>query len=267
LLRAGLLDEHAYLDNLGNAITALENEPAHLTQSAEQSSLDTWLDKYTYYNLPDRSISYYNKGELLGILLDLKIRAATNDRSSLQDLFRSMNERYAKDGRFFSDTAGVRESAEALTRTDLGDFFSNYVSGVREIPWNDFFTSVGLQVISSEQIFARRGFDAVQKFDQPIIVARVQPGSEADRAGLRPNDVINQINGRRPTRDINREIQAIGPGAEITVSVIREGLQHELHWTLGARKQTTYTLQDVPNITAEQRARRQSWLFGGAAKQ
>jgi predicted metalloprotease with PDZ domain len=265
LLRAGLLEEREYLENLGQAITALENQPAHLSQSVEQSSLDAWLEKYPYYNLPDRSISYYNKGELLGILLDLKIRAATNDQASLQDLFRYMNEHYAKQGRFFPDTAGVRESAEALVHTSLQDFFSHYVSGVREIPWDDFFAPVGLHLISFEKVFARGGFDAVRKFDQPIVVARVEPGSEAERAGLKADDVITEINGR-PSRDIARDIQTLGPGAPLSLTISREGVPHALHWTLGARKQTFYRLEDLPNVSPEQRARRRTWLFGTEAK-
>ena len=266
LLRAGLLDERSYLDNLGQAISELENQPAHLTQSVEQSSLDAWLEKYSYYNLPDRSISYYNKGELLGILLDLKIRAATNDHASLQALFRYMNQHYAKQGKFFDDTAGVRESAETVAHTNLEDFFSNYVSGVREIPWDDFFAPVGLHVISFEQVFAHRGFDAVQKFDQPNVVARVEPGSEAERAGLEASDVITRINGHTPSRDIDRDIQALGPGAQLTLTIVREGTQHELRWTLGSRQQTIYRLEDVPNISPDERARRKAWLFGSEAK-
>ena len=266
LLRAGLLDERSYLENLSQAISELENQPAHLTQSVEQSSLDAWLEKYSYYNIPDRSISYYNKGELLGILLDLKIRAATNGHTSLQALFRYMNEHYAKPGKSFADTAGVRESAETLAHTSLEDFFGNYVSGVREIPWDDFFAPVGLHVIRLEQVLAYRGFDAVQKFDQPNVVARVEPGSEAERAGLEVNDVITRINGHTPSRDIDRDIQALGPGAQVTLTILREGAQRELHWTLGTRTQTIYRLVDVANISPDQRARREAWLLGSEAK-
>ena len=67
LLQAGLLDERRYLQRLGDQITTLQQRSAHKTQSAEESSLDAWLEKYTYYREPDRSISYYNKGELLGV--------------------------------------------------------------------------------------------------------------------------------------------------------------------------------------------------------
>ena len=73
-LRAGLLDEARYLKEMADEIAELQRRPAHLTQSAEESSLDAWLEKYDYYRLPTRSISYYNKGYLLGVLLDLQVR-------------------------------------------------------------------------------------------------------------------------------------------------------------------------------------------------
>ena len=82
LLRAGLIDEEEYLSRLGDSIATLENRPARLTQSVEESSLDTWLDKYSFYNQAERSISYYNKGEIVNVLLDLAIRDASGGRRS-----------------------------------------------------------------------------------------------------------------------------------------------------------------------------------------
>src|SRR5437660_949441 len=121
-LRAGLLDEKGYLSRLGEEITELERRPAHLTQSAEESSLDAWLEGDPYYRRPDRSISYYNKGELLGVLLDLTVRDVTQGRASLREVLQWMNQNYAKKGRFFDDSAGVRQAAEAVSHADLGLF-------------------------------------------------------------------------------------------------------------------------------------------------
>ena len=104
LLRAGLLDETRYLKGLAAEISELEGRPAHLSQSVEESSLDAWLEKYDYYRLPARSISYYNKGNLLGVLLDLQVRETTHDAASIRDVFHWMNENYALKGQFFPDT-------------------------------------------------------------------------------------------------------------------------------------------------------------------
>jgi predicted metalloprotease with PDZ domain len=262
LLRAGLLDEQHYLNHLGQQITELQTRPAHLTQSAERSSLDAWLEKYPYYNLPTRSISYYNKGELLGMLLDLKMRDSTDDRISLEDLFCWMNEEYAKQGKFFHDSESIREGIESLSKSDFRDFFQRYVSGVDEIPWDTYFKSVGLRLTSAEVTFADPGFQATRAFDQSPTVVQVEPSSAADHVGLKAGDVILEINGQPAGRDFERKIAGLGPGALLRVTISRSGLQQELQWNLSASKQKVFRLQDVPDITAKQKSRRTSWLFG-----
>jgi predicted metalloprotease with PDZ domain len=264
LLRAGLLDEPHYLDHLGQEITELENRPAHFTQSAEQSSLDAWLEKYPYYNLPTRSVSYYNKGELLGVLLDLKMREATNDRVSLEDLFRWMDDHYAKQGKFFPDSEGVRESAETLSHAAFNEFFKKYVTGVDEIPWDSFLRRVGLRVTATEVTFANPGFQAAQAFDQSPTVVQVEPSSEAERAGLKRGDVVLQMNGQQLGRDFERSIANLGPGTSLNLRIRRGDQEHELQWNMGARKGRVFRLQDLTDITAEQKANRAAWLFGGS---
>ncbi len=261
LLRSGLLDERRYLRHLGEAITELENRPAHLTQSVEQSSLDAWLEKYSYYYLPERSISYYNKGELLGVLLDLTMRNASHDQASLRDLFRSLNSDYARQGKFFADSAAIEHQAESLSHADLHAFFEKYVSGTDEIPWDVFFAPVGLHAIKTDIVLAARGFDAARNFDQPLIVVRVRPGSAADRAGLKPGDVIMQINGNPPGQEFEAAINALGPGAPLQLLVTRSGLRVPLQWKLESRTQSVFRLEDVPHVTAQQKAERAAWLF------
>jgi len=264
-VRAGLLDEKHYLNHLAREITEVEDRPAHSTQSAEQSSIDAWLEKYPYYNLPERSISYYNKGELLGVMLDLKMREASDDKVSLQDLFRWMNDHYAKQGKLFPDSAGVRDAAETLTHADFGEFFRKYVSGLDEIPWDGVFSRVGLRVMSVDVVFTDPGFDAERNFDQPPTVVQVEGGSGADESGLTAGDVIIQINGKSAGSDYEKVINDLGPGALLRLRILRNGSQHDLEWKLASRKQRVFQLEDVPGITAQQRSRRAAWLFGETA--
>jgi len=261
-LRAGMLDERHYLDHLSQEITELESRPAQLTQSVEDASMDAWLEKYPYYGLPERSISYYNKGELLGVLLDLAIRDASYDRSSLRELFRWMNTHYAKQGKFFADSDAVRQAAETLSHSDLRDFFQKYVSGVDQVPWDSFFARVGLHVLKTQVTLADAGFEAVQKFDQPPSVVEVTSGSEAERAGLKPEDVILQINEKPAGRDFEAQVMSLGPGARLSLVVRRGGTERRLEWKLGSNAQAVFQLQDVHDITPQQRARRAAWLFG-----
>ena len=260
-LRAHLFDEPHYLLHLSEEITELENRPAHLTQTVEQSSLDAWLEKYPYYGLPERSISYYNKGELLGVMLDLALRNQTNDRVSLRDLFVWMNEHYANAGRFFRDSEAVREAAEQVGRADFEEFFKEYVSGTTEIPWENFFVRVGLQVVRTQIVLADAGFKAVQKFDQPPVVVEVEAGGEAERAGLKAGDTIIRVDGQRVGREFETAIADVGPGKVLYLSVARDGAEHELRWKLASRTQNVFQLRDVRGVSPEQRERRAAWLF------
>jgi predicted metalloprotease with PDZ domain len=264
-LRGGLLDEQHFEHDLAAGIGELERRPAHLTQSAEESSLDAWLEGDAYYRRPERSISYYNKGELLGITLDLAVREASHGQSSLREVFQWMNQNYARKGRFFRDSAGVREAAEAVSHADLGWFFAKYVSGTEEIPWNDFFRGVGLRLAEKQKIVADAGFVASRNFDGPMTVASVTAGSDAERAGLQVGEAILEIDGKMAAQDFSEEMVQLRPGDRIVVKVRgRRGGERELKWKVGSREEISFELNDVEKVTTEQRARRAAWLKGEA---
>lgn len=264
-LRAGLLDEHAFLTHLGQEITELERRPAHLTQSAEQSSLDAWLEGYAYYRQPQRSISYYNKGELLGLMLDLNLRELSHDTASLREVFQWMNQHYAKQGRYFADSDGVREAAEAVTHADMKLFFANYVAGTEEIPWDNFLRTVGLRVSAQNITVADPGFSASRNFDGPMSVASVDPSSDAQRAGLLPGDVILTIQSQPAGQDAREQMTGLTPGETLTLKVrSRRGAERELSFKVGSRQEISYEVHDLDVVTPEQRARRAAWLKGEA---
>ena len=264
-LSGGLLDESHFERELASGIAELERRPAHLTQSAEESSLNAWLEGDAYYRSPERSISYYNKGELLGIMLDLAVREASHGRASLREVFQWMNQNYAKNGRFFPDSDGVRAAAEAVSHSDLGWFFTRYVAGTDEIPWNDFFRSVGLRLLEGKSTVADAGFVASRNFDGPMTVASVTARGEAERAGLQPGNVVLEINGTAAGQESAQEISLLAPGDTITVKIrARRGGERELKWKVGSREEISYDLKDAENVTSEQRARRAAWLKGEA---
>ena len=264
-LRAGHSDERQYLGYVSEQITELERRPAHLTQSAEQSSLDAWLEGYGYYRRPERSISYYNKGELLGIMLDLTLREKTDGHESLREVLQWMNTNYAKKGIYFNESDGVRSAAEAVSHADLSNFFAKYVAGTEEIPWDDFFRYVGLRVQSVSNTVPDPGFAGSRNFDGPMSVISVTPGSDADHAGLRAGDTIVEILGKPAGQESRAQLARLAPGETVSVKVqSRRAGERELKWKMGSRQEVSYELKDLDSVTPEQRARRAAWLKGEA---
>jgi len=98
LVRTGLWSKQEFYQDLSGQISELEGRPAEQWQSAEQSSLDAWLEKYALYNQPQRSVSYYTKGQVLGVLLEIIIRDRTDNQKSLDDVLRTMNRDFANKG-------------------------------------------------------------------------------------------------------------------------------------------------------------------------
>ena len=265
LLRAGLMDEREYRRDLSAAITELERRPAHKTQSAEESSLDAWLEGDNYYWRPERSISYYNKGELLGVMLDLAVREASHGRASLREMFAWMNEHDAKRGRGFAESDGVREAAEAVSGADLRWFFSKYVAGTEEIPWNDFFRTVGLRLEESKRVVSDAGFAAWRNFDGPLLVGSVTANAAAEKAGLSEGDEIVALNGKTVVENSVEGLAGLKPGDEIVINV-RSGAGgvRELKWKIGSREEASYEVKEIEGATAAQVARRTAWLKGEA---
>jgi len=264
-LRAGLTDEKQYLGNIGDQISELEHRPAHLTQSAEASSLDAWLEGLNYYRRPERSISYYNKGELLGIMLDLAIRERTHDQASLREVLQWMNANYAKKGRYFDDSNGVREASEAVCHCDLGSFFTKYVAATDEVPWDDFLRYVGLHVEQLKFAVADPGFVASRNFDGPMAVVAVTAGSEAERAGLQVGEAITELQGKPAAEDSQQVLSRLKPGDSLQLKVrSRRGQERELQWKVGSREETSYQVKDLDTVSPEQRTHRAAWLKGEA---
>jgi len=264
-LRGGLLDERHFEEDLAVQIGELQRRPAHLTQSAEESSLDAWLEGDAYYRRPERSISYYNKGELLGVALDLAVREASHGQASLREVFQWMNQNYAKKHLFFPDSDGVRQAAEAVSHADLGWFFTKYVAGTEEIPWSDFFRGVGLRLSQSTTSVADAGFSASRNFDAPMTVTAVTEGGGAEIAGLQAGDVILEIDGKTAGQESSETTARLSPGDAIALKIRgRRGGERDLKWKVGSRQETFYELKDLENVNAEQRARRAAWLKGEA---
>jgi len=254
LVRSGIWNHQQFYQDLSAQITELETRPAERWQSAEQSSLDTWLEKYALYNQPQRSVSYYTKGQVLGVLLDILIRDRTDNQHSLDDVLRNMNQDFARSGKFYRDSLDVRLTAEKLAGGSLDDFFNNYVGGAQALPYAELLSRAGLAVQEKESSRATLGFSIEREPNAPWAVATVEPGSTAERGGLQVGDEILRWNSVEVPRRPERWASQQKPGEDLRLRVRRDGKEISIEVRLGESRETSYQVVETPG--ANDRARR-----------
>ncbi len=269
LERTGLWSAQQFYSNLAEQIGELQSRPAHRWQSVEQSSLDAWLEKYPLYTRPEESVSYYNKGEIVGVLLDILIRDRTNNRASLDDVMRALNVEYAKAGRFYSESDGLREVMEEVIRkkapsadSGLSDFFRRYVSGSDEIPYSDFLAKAGWTLRDTSQHRAAFGFAISRDGAVPPSITSVDRESGASEAGLKEGDVLISLNAEAFPRAPDRWLRDHQPEERVTVKIQRGGEQREFSFTLGRQTDAVYQIAEVASPTERQRRIREGILRG-----
>jgi len=262
LVRSGIWNKHEFYQDLAAQITELEVRPAEQWQSAEQSSLDAWLEKYALYNQPQRSVSYYTKGQVLGVLLDILIRDRTDNQRSLDDVLRAMNQTFAKEGKFYRDSLDVRLTAEKITGGSLEDFFSKYVSGVQPLPYTDLFSQAGLALQEKESVRAVLGFTIQREPDAAWTVASVEPGSNAEKGGLKVGDEILRWNNADPPRRSERWASQQKPGEILFLRVRRAGKEEDVDLRLGEIREKSYQVIEATSATDRAKRIRDGMLHG-----
>jgi predicted metalloprotease with PDZ domain len=263
LERSGLLSREGFYRRMAFQIGLLQDRPAHLFESAEQAGRSAWLEKYLDYLRPERSISYYNKGELLGFLLDLGIRHATGNRYSLDDVMRRLNDDYAKRGRFFTER-DLRNVISDLAPefTDLGAFFRDYVSGTQELDYSTYLGYAGLRLVVTTAAQGALGFRAAQGFEGPITVESVDATSNAASAGLSKGDVLTGMNGRPLTALPDQLIGGYKPGSKVEFEIRRGNQTRKIKYALEESHINSYRLEEIPHASEEQMRIRNGWLEG-----
>lgn len=254
LVRSGIWSRHRFYDDLSGMITELEARPANRWQSAEQSSLDAWLEKYPLYNQPENSVSYYTKGQILGVLLDLLVRDRTNDEKSLDEVLRSLNSDFAREGKYYRDSLDIRLTAEKIAGASFEEFFRQYVSGTDPLPYEQVLALAGLQLGKSLHKRPTLGFAAGRDTSVGLVVRTVDAGGTAAQAGLRVGDQVVKWNGGEPPRRPERWVRDQNAGAVLRLLVRREEREFTLQFHLGEMTEIYY--QVVENSQADEKARR-----------
>jgi predicted metalloprotease with PDZ domain len=274
--RAGIWDDARLLRREGETITAIENAPGSRFMSAENSSLSApFLDDAPHaqhVNLANTAISYYPKGELIGMVLDMIIRGRTNGKSSLDDVMRKMYEEYylkSPNATYYLRGRGyipedLQRVASEVAGYDFTDFFNRYVRDVELLPYDEAFAYLGLRLVREQ---AREPYNAGiavnWQASGPLTIASVRHNSPAEDAGLQEGDEIILL-GRKKAAGANWlvSLSRYKQGDRVPVTVKRDRRTIKTTLVLGEPERFEYRIEERKDATDQQRALREAWLNG-----
>ena len=262
LVRSGIWSKEQFYADLGEQITELEGRPANRWQSAEQSSLDAWLEKYPLYNQPEFSVSYYTKGQVLGDLLDILIRDRTDNAKSLDDVLRLMNANFAMQGKTYRDSLDVQLTAETIAGGTFEEFFRKYVAGTDPFPYQQILALAGLALRTVERRRPALGFFAEHDPSGPSVVSTVDAEGPAAQAGLRAGDVILNWNGGEVPKRVEHWLQEQKAGDLLKLLVRRDDKEISIEFRLGEINETLYEVMEVSHAAEKARHIREGMLRG-----
>ena len=276
LRRAGLWDDKRFLNREAQTIKGIESAQGSRLMSAEESSLSApFIDDAPHaqqVNLQNTAISYYPKGELIGMVMDLLVRGRTKGKSSLDDIMRDMyeefylkspNSSYYLRGRGYQ-TEDLERLATARAGFDFSDFFKRYIRDVEVLPYDEAFAFVGLRLVKTQ---SEEPFDAglSLEFENPreATIENVHNNSPAEAAGLQTDDHILSLGGKEVTRDSwRRTLARFKTGDSVAITVKRDRRTIKTSIVLGPIERFDYKIEERSDATAEQKALRAQWLSG-----
>lgn len=261
LLRAGVIDAASYLELLGEQATRIARTPARLVQTLEDASFETWIKYYQPdENTPNQAVSYYVKGALAALCLDLQLRR--DSAITLDDVMRGLWQRYGATGTGVPE-GGLEQLAQELSGLELGQYFTTALRSTEELPVAELLAEFGVQARLQPQGGEKPVAPGTGLRLKPgsTEVAYVQAGGAAEQSGLCPGDQLLALDGWKLTHaNFNRRLNDSGAGATVGVTYFRDDELLQTTMVLQAPPSDTWTLSLNTDADAGQLARRKAWL-------
>lgn len=270
MLRGGVIDAPAYLDLVAETATRLARTPGRKLHSLAEASFEAWLKYYQPdENTPNASVSYYIKGALAALCLDLHLRL--HSQATLDDVMRELWRRYGRDGKPVPER-GLEQVASALSGRSLAREFDAWLRSTAELPLAELLAEFG---VDAEQRAAVGEADAggrvggraagatlgLKLRPGDLTVAHVLAGGPAQRAGVSGGDVLVALDGLKLAPGLwPHKLLALAPGQKCTLHYFRSDELMSAELTAEALPLDTWTLTLAADPAPERLARRKAWL-------
>lgn len=278
-VRAGVWSVANYLESLAKLSEAQLSRPGAAVQPLTDSSFDAWIK----FNRPtpdsvNTTVSFYDKGAMVNLLLDVEIRSRTGNTKSLDDVMRELYRRFPLSGPGYT-SADLLVILRDLTGSEFNEFFTDFVSGTTPMPIADALLKLGLEMKrpgikdedksdpdngGSEEAYTgievRGGDGAAAGSPGDAVVSAVRSDGPAFAAGLIAEDQIVAINGKRVRgSDFAPRIRKLKPGEEVTLTYFRRDELRTITLTLAGKPRGELKITKVKSPTPDQRAMFESW--------
>jgi predicted metalloprotease with PDZ domain len=257
--RAEIYGRSTLLSQMSKEISRFLTTPGRLVQPVTESSFDAWIKLYRPdANSSNSQMSYYLKGAMVALLLDLKIRALSNSEKSFDDVLIKLWQDYGQVGKGFTDRE-LESLIQNIVGVDLQDFYRDYLYSSIELPFDEYFQPFGLKIMAVDSAIPYWG--VVVKTEQGReMIKTVATGSPAAIAGIDPGDELVAINGYRVTADqLADRLASYKVFDRIKVTVFHQDQLVNYDLELAVSQPTKYELSMLPDLSPSQLYNLQCW--------
>lgn len=259
-LRAGIYNAQTMLNHFSKDITRYMITPGRKVQSLSESSFDAWIKLYRQdANSGNSQMSYYLKGEIVSLLLDLLIRSRHKNQRSLDDIMFKTWQKFGKDEIGYTPQQ-LQEIIESVAGCNLNDFFKRYIDGTEELPFHQYLEPFGLQLVAEAEEQVYLGIKVCTENNREVIKF-VEAGSPAQLAGIDPGDELLAIDGIKViANQLCDRLKDYQPGDRIQLTIFHQDELRTYTIPLVAPQLSKYQLKPVIKPTSLQQENFAGWL-------
>ncbi len=277
LLRAGLIDRSAYLELLGRSLTSVYRSGGRRLQTLEESSFDAWIKFYKQdENAPNAIVSYYRKGAMVALALDLELRLKTKGICSLDTVMRALWQQYGESGLHGLPAGGFEQLAEELSGLDLGEFFRQALRTTVDPPVGILLAQFGVRLhMRAAESDTDAGGTAGSRGARPLpwlglrtraagqrlMIRHVASNDRAADVGLAANDELVSLDGYRVTAE--NWLKLLGRtqvGQPVEICIFRRDELRRFTIEPGITPRDTCYLGIETDVDADTARRRRDWI-------
>jgi predicted metalloprotease with PDZ domain len=261
--RAGFMNREELLDSFRKDIASYENDTGHLFQSAAESSWSTWIQGPFGGRAKggiSKSVSYYSKGTVLGLLLDFAIRHDTGNRKSLDTVMQELYRKYYQTLKRGWTDEEFRAVCESVCGASLQEYFT-YAFTTAAIDYGKYLGYAGLELEKPEELPDSFLGAVVEDVNGRLVVSAIESNSPAYQAGLAANDEIKSLDGTRVDASaLNASVNSRKPGDRLRLAINRAGRDVEANVSLGHKLRKSFKIIPVADPNALQSAILADWM-------